>query len=262
MTIAGWDVGKLSVIVITKNEERNLPECLESVKWADEIVVVDSASADKTVEVARRFTNKVYIRPWDGFAAAKNFALLQCTSDWVLWLDADERVTDGLAREIQDVVRQGNTAAVAFEFPRKAYFLGRWIKHCGWYPGYVVRLFRRDLGSFREVKVHESLIVEGETSRLQNDLLHYTDPNLWHYFEKFNRYTSLAAEEMAGGGASFGLGQLIIRPSWIFIRMYVIKRGFLDGVEGFILCVLSSCYVFTKYAKFWELTVLKKRSTI
>lgn len=255
-------MGKLSVIVITKNEEKNLPDCLESVRWADEIVVVDSASTDKTVEIAQRFTSKVYIRPWDGFAAAKNFALQQCTSDWILWLDADERVTDGLADEIQGIVRQGDNHTAAFEFPRKAYFLGRWIKHCGWYPGYVVRLFKRGAGSFREVKVHESLIVDGTTSRLQHDLLHYTDPNLWHYFEKFNRYTTLAAEELAGGGARFSLGQLIVRPTWVFIRMYVIKRGFMDGVEGFILSVLSSCYVFTKYAKLWELTASKKRSTV
>lgn len=253
-------MGKLSAIVITRNEERNLADCLASICWVDEIVVVDSASEDKTVEIARRFAQKVYIRPWEGYAAAKNFALLQCTSDWVLWIDADERVTEELAGEIQAVVSKEDEDFVAFEFSRKAYFLGRWIKHCGWYPGYVMRLFRRSAGSFSDSKVHEYLKVEGNVGRLHHDLLHYTDPNLRHYFEKLNRYTTLAAEGLAEGGSGFTLAQLIVRPFWVFIRMYVIKRGFLDGMEGFILSVLSSCYVFTKYAKLWELTVRNRRS--
>ncbi len=253
-------VGKLSVIVITRNEERNLAECLSTAEWADEIVVVDSASEDKTVEIARRFTKKVYARPWEGYAAAKNFALKKCTGDWVLWIDADERLTKELVDEIQAKVSKEDEPLVAFEFPRKAYFLGRWIKHCGWYPGYVVRLFRRNAGLFSDSKVHEYLEVNGKVGRLQHDLLHYTDPNLWHYFEKFNRYTTLAAEGLADGGSRFRLSQLLVHPGWVFIRMYIIKRGFLDGVEGFILSVLSSCYVFTKYAKLWELTTRNRRS--
>ena len=255
-------MGKLSVIVITRNEERNLADCLETTNWADEIVVVDSASQDKTIEIAHRYTQKVYVRPWDGYAAAKNFALQQCTGDWVLWIDADERLTTELANEIQALVKKEDNSFAAFEFPRKAFFLGRWIKHCGWYPGYVVRLFRRSAGSFSNSKVHEYLQVEGNVGRLRNDLLHYTDPNLWHYFEKFNRYTTLAAEGLAEDGSSFSLTQVTIRPAWLFIRMYVIKRGFLDGLEGFILSVLSSCYVFTKYAKLWELTIRNKRSNV
>lgn len=255
-------MGKLSVIVITKNEERNLADCLKSTSWADETVVVDSASQDKTIEIAHQFTKKVYVRPWDGFAAAKNFALQQCTGDWVLWMDADERLTKELATEIQAIAQSEDSSFVAFEFPRKAFFLGRWIRHCGWYPGYVVRLFRRSEGSFSDSKVHEYLKIEGKVGRLRNDLLHYTDPNLWHYFEKFNRYTTLAAEGLAEGGSRFSLSQLIVRPVWVFIRMYVIKRGFLDGVEGFILSVLSGCYVFTKYAKLWELTIRNKRSKV
>lgn len=253
-------MGKLSVIVITRNEERNLADCLESAKWANEIVVVDSASQDKTVQIAHQFTQRVYVRPWDGFAAAKSFALQQCTGDWILWLDADERLTKELADEVQAVVEKEDISFAAYEFPRKAFFLGKWIKHCGWYPGYVTRLFRKSAGEFSENKVHEYLRIEGSVGRLRNDLMHYTDPNLWHYFEKFNRYTALAAEGLAEDGARFSLLQLIIRPSWVFIRMYVVKLGFLDGVEGFILSVLSSCYVFTKYAKLWELTVRSKRS--
>jgi len=255
-------LGKLSVIVITRNEERNLADCLKSTNGADEIVVVDSASQDKTTEIAHQFTQKVYVRPWDGYAAAKNFALQQCTGDWVLWIDADERLTKELANEIQEIVQMKVSPFIAYEFPRKAYFLGRWIRHSGWYPGYVVRLFQRSAGSFSDSRVHEFLQIEGKIGRLRSDLLHYTDPNLWHYFDKFNRYTSLAAEGLAESGSRFSLVQLIVRPVWVFIRMYVIKRGFLDGVEGFVLSVLSGCYVFTKYAKLWELTIRNKRSNV
>ena len=250
----------LSVLVITKNEEHNIVDCLESVKWADEIVVVDSGSDDKTVELARRYSQKVYVKPWEGYAASKNFALEQCMGDWILWLDADERVTGALGDEIQSILEQRVTDSVGFEVSRKAFFLGKWIRHCGWYPGYVLRLFRRGSGRWSDKKVHEHLELEGKTGKLKSDLLHYTDPNLWHYFDKFNRYTTLAAEELAGKGEPFQLSQLMVRPVWLFVRMYFLKSGFQDGVQGFILCALSSCYVFTKYAKLWELTGSKTRS--
>jgi glycosyltransferase involved in cell wall biosynthesis len=250
----------LSVIVITKNEEHNIVECLESVGWANEIVVVDCGSDDKTVEMARHYSQKVYIKPWEGYAESKNFALQQCTGDWIFWLDADERITKELGEEIQGLLTQAITGVVGFEVSRKAFFLGKWIKHCGWYPGHVLRLFRRGFGRWSEKKVHEHLEIEGRISRLKADLLHYTDPNLRHYFDKFNRYTTLAADELAANGERFHLSQLIVRPTWQFVRMYIIKMGFLDGLQGFILCILSSCYVFTKYAKLWELTISKPRS--
>jgi glycosyltransferase involved in cell wall biosynthesis len=252
----------LSAIIITKNEERNIRECLSSVRWVDEVVVVDGGSTDKTVEVAKDMGAKVFIRSWEGYGAAKIFALAQCSGNWILWLDADERVTKELAEEIQHLVRQEDSDYAGYEASRKAYFLGRWIKHCGWYPGFVIRLFRREAGKFTENKVHERLEVNGKVGRLRSDLLHYTDPNLFHYFEKFNRYTSLAAEELAQQGQKFGLTQLIVRPIWQFLKMYVVQRGFLDGFHGFILCVLSSSYVFTKYAKLWELSSDRKRSSI
>jgi glycosyltransferase involved in cell wall biosynthesis len=233
---------------------------LRSVEWANEIVVVDGGSTDKTVEIAAQFTPKVFQRAWDGYAASKNFALGHCTGDWILWLDADERVTSDLASEIQSVIVQGVEDFTGFEIPRKAFFLGKWIKHCGWYPGYVLRLFRRGSAKWSDSKVHEHLEIDGRTTRLKSDLLHYTDPNLWHYFDKFNRYTTLAAEQLAERGHKPSPGQLTMRPLWLFIKMYIVKRGFLDGIQGFILCVLSSCYVFTKYAKLWELSTSKSRS--
>ncbi len=253
-------MSSLSVIVITKNEERNIEDCLNSVCWTHEIVVVDGGSDDKTLELARKFTSKVFVKPWEGYGASKNFALEHCTGDWVLWLDADERVTDELGKEIQVVVSQQNTPLSVYEMARKAFFLGKWIKHCGWYPGYVPRLFKRGVGRFSENKVHERFEFDGAVGRLNSDLLHYTDPNLWHYLEKFNRYTTLAADEMMEKRTKFHLSQLIVRPVWVFIRMYVLKLGFLDGVQGLILCVLSSGYVFTKYAKLWELSTGTERS--
>ncbi len=241
----------ISALVITKNEAENIRECLTSLQWVDEIVVVDAESADGTAALAREFTDKIFIRRWEGFAAAKNFALSQCTGEWVLWIDADERVKPELRDEIIATLAD-NPAANGFELPRLANFLGKWIRRGGWYPGYVLRLFRREAGQFNDRQVHEGVEVEGKIGRLKNHLLHYTDRNLRHYFEKFNRYTSLAAEELHQQGKRFHLGDLLFRPVWFFLRMYVFKAGFLDGVQGFILASLSAAYVFVKYAKLWE----------
>ncbi|HOX86578.1 MAG TPA: glycosyltransferase family 2 protein [bacterium] len=242
----------LSVIVITYNEEKNIAACLESVAWADEIIVVDSKSPDRTVEIARQYTEHVYSTDFMGYAANKNFALAHASGDWVLWLDADERVTPELAQEIRHTLDQPS-AVHGYEISRKAFFLGRWIRHCGWYPGYVLRLFRRESGRFNDRKVHEGLELSGERRRLHNDLLHFTDMDLEHYFDKFNQYTSLAAEDLADKQRHARLWDLLLRPTFLFIKMYLFKRGFLDGVQGWMLCLLSSAYVAVKYAKLWEL---------
>lgn len=241
---------QLSVLVITRNEAHNIASCLQSVAWADEIVVVDAESDDETVAIARQFTPRVFVRPWAGFAAARQFALNQCRGDWVLWLDADERVPDALRAEIRQTLARPDRDA--YEIPRLAWFLGRWIRHGGWYPGYVLRLFRRQMGRFNQALVHEGVIVEGRTGRLRNHLLHYTDHTLQHYFNKFNHYTSLAAQQLAAQGVRFRLIDLLLRPPFMFCRMYLLRRGFLDGLQGFILAMLSACYVFVKYAKLWE----------
>jgi glycosyltransferase involved in cell wall biosynthesis len=245
-------LSSISVILIAKNEEHNIRECLSTAAWVDEIVIIDAGSADATVAEAKKFTDKVFVRPWEGYGAAKNFATSQATSDWILWIDADERVTVSLKDEIQKVVASEERSYAAFSTPRKANFLGRWILHCGWYPGRVTRLFRRGKGHFTESRVHERLEIDGPVGELSSDLLHYTDPSLTHYLEKFNKYTSLASEELMDEGRSFHISQITIRPLWTFFRMYFLKMGFLDGLAGFVLCVLSSCYVFAKYAKLWE----------
>jgi glycosyltransferase involved in cell wall biosynthesis len=241
----------ISALVITKNEAENIRDCLASLQWVDEIVVVDAESTDGTVAQAKAFTDKVFVRQWEGFSTTKNFALSQCTGEWVLWIDADERVTPELRDEIiATLASEPNPDG--YEMPRLANFLGRWIRHGGWYPGYVLRLFRREMAHFNEKQVHEGVQVEGKVNRLTQHLLHYTDHNLQHYFDKFNRYTSLAAEELHRQDKRFHLWDLLFRPFWFFLRMYVFKAGFLDGVQGFILASLSAAYVFTKYAKLWE----------
>ena len=241
----------LSVIVITRNEERNIVACLESVTWADEIIVVDAESKDATAALARKFTQKIFLEPWKSFSEAKDFAVSQSHHEWILWLDADERVTPELAAEIQSLLKILPTQA-AYSVARRAYFLGRWIKHSGWYPGRVPRLFRKDRASFSTAAVHEGLNVQGAVGELRHDLLHFTDPNLYHYLSKFNRYTTLASKESFDEGKRFRLIDVFVRPPWIFVKMYILRLGFLDGLPGLLLALLSSSYVFTKYAKLWE----------
>jgi len=248
----------LSVIVITHNEEKNIEVCLQSVVWAREIIVVDSQSTDRTVELAKTFTKKIFIKEWMGYAGAKNFALDNATFDWILWLDADERVTPELASEIKSIVHNNAYDYTGFEVARRAYFLGKWIKHCGWYPGYVVRLFKRVKVRFNDSRVHEKVDINGTIGRLKHDLLHYTDDTLYHYLEKFNMYTTLAAADMKQAGKRFSLYDIIVRPPFLFFKMYIIRRGFLDGMHGLVLAMLSASYVFVKYAKLRELETVNK----
>lgn len=241
----------VSVIVITRNEERNIEACLESARWAADIVVVDAESNDRTVEIARRYTKKIFVRPWMGFAAAKRFAVEQTDHDWILWLDADERVLPELRDEISTLLPT-NPGHAAFTVARRAYFLGKWMKHSGWYPGRVARLFHKQRAQFNSAAVHEGLECTGSLGQLQNDLVHLTDPNIHHYFSKYNRYTTLAANELWEKGKKGGLSDLLVRPAWIFVKMYILRLGFLDGMPGLLLAIFSSSYVFTKYAKLRE----------
>lgn len=247
----------LSAIVITKNEAKNIAECLKSLSFVDNIVVVDSESVDGTVNIAKQFTDKVFVTEWKGYSETKQYALERVSGEWVLWVDADERVTPELASEIRKLVKK-NLSFSGYRIPRKAYFLGKWIRHGGWYPGYVVRLFRRECGRFNSASVHEGLIVEGNIGTLKESLLHYTDDSIHHYFQKFNTYTSLAAKDLNKRNRGVSLSDLFFRPAHMFVKMYILKWGFLDGMEGFILSVFSACYVFAKYAKLWELKQKRK----
>lgn len=249
-------MSSLSVIVITKNEAENIAECLASAVWADELIVVDAQSKDDTVQIAGRFTDQIYVVPWQGFAANKTIGLNHAHSEWILWLDADERIPSELAEEMRALLLS-QPEENGFQISRKAFFLGRWIRHCGWYPGYVLRLFRRDQGRFSDRLVHEGVIVEGRCGRLRHSLEHYTDRDLEHYLAKFNHYTTLASRELVQKGRRSGIAAILLHPLHQFVKMYLLKRGFLDGVEGLMLCLLSANYVAAKYAKAWELSHCK-----
>lgn len=236
-------------MVITLNEQNNIEDCLKSLNFVDEIIVVDAGSEDRTVEIARNFTTKVYEPGWLGFVEAKEYGIERAEGEWILWIDADERVTEQLREQILKAIDEKRDCA-AFRIPRKSFFLGKWIKHCGWYPDYVVRLFKKGKAHFdKKDLVHETLTVDGKVGTLNYPILHYTYPTLKSYFDKFNKYTSLAAKEAKLKGEKFKLSSMVVHPLAIFFKMYIQKRGFLDGFEGFLLSELSAFYVFVKYVK-------------
>lgn len=242
---------RLSAAVITWNEEERLRACLESVAWADEIIVVDAESTDKTVQVAREFTDRIWVRPWPGFVAQKNFALDQAAGEWVLSLDADEQVTPDLRREIEVVLAQGGPCD-GYAIPRKNFFWGAWVRHGRLYPDYQRRLFRRGRGRFLERLVHESVEIQGTVGRFESPLLHHSYRNLDEFLQRSNRYSTLAAEEWIRRGVRVGPADLVFRPLGRFLSMYLLHLGFLDGWRGFLLAGLYAHYVFLRTAKVWE----------
>jgi glycosyltransferase involved in cell wall biosynthesis len=250
----------LSSIIIAKNEEINIRRCIESqLQCVDDIVViVDSNSTDKTLEIIKEYDQvKFEISDWKGYAGTKQYALTLVKNDWVLWIDSDEEITQELSDELNRF-KNSEPKVKAYSLARRAFFLGKWIKHSGWYPGRVVRLFNKNFAQFSNKEVHEFLEVDGDTGKLEKDINHYTDPNIFHYFEKFNKYTTLAANEFSASNKKGTLSDLLLRPTFLFIKMYLLRRGFLDGIHGFILAVFSSTYVFVKYLKLWEIQKLKK----
>ena len=244
----------ITSITIAKDEEQNIGRCIDSLKsCVDEIIVIiDSETKDNTVKIVKEKDVHFEICPWQGYSQTKQYAVSKASNNWILWIDADEALTPELCREISEL-KQKEFEFAAYSIPRKAYFLGKWIKHSGWYPGRVVRLFNKNNASFSDKDVHEHLIINGSTGLLNNDLEHWTDPSIEHYFKKFNRYTSLAANEMALKNKTVSIKDIILRPAFIFFKMYFLKLGFLDGLNGFILAIFSSVYVFTKYCKLKEI---------
>ncbi|MFC6443526.1 MULTISPECIES: glycosyltransferase family 2 protein [Paenalcaligenes] len=242
----------LSVIIITKNEQAHIAECIASVSFATEIIVLDSGSTDATCQIARELGAKVYhTTHWPGFGPQKNKALDLATQPWVLSLDADERVPASLAQEIQATLT--NPQADAYTVARKSSFGDRWIQHSGWWPDRLVRLFKRDQGRFKDVAVHESVVVQGVTADLQGYLLHYPYDSLETLITKTNQYSSAAAQQLHERGKRIGLLGIVAKAFWTFVRIYVIRRGFLDGKEGFILAGVAAAGSFFRYSKLWFL---------
>lgn len=243
----------LSVILITKNEEANLKDCLESVSFADEIIVVDSQSSDKTQEIARSFDAKLEITSdWPGFGPQKNRALNLATQDWVLSIDADERVTPELKQEILATMASAN-AADCYAIPRSSWYCGRFMKHSGWYPDYVDRLFKRGSAKFSDHLVHERLLPTGSSGKLKNHFLHYSYRDFSQVLKKVDVYSSAAAQQAFKQGKKGGLGEALIHGFWAFFRTYVLRRGFLDGKHGLALAISNAATSYYKYLKLWQL---------
>ena len=241
----------LSVIVITKNEAHNIGACLESVVWADEIIVVDSGSTDDTVAITRKFTPHVYQHDWPGFGAQKNRALGYASKDWILSLDADERVTPELHAQLIRVM--GSVKEDGFYLPRLSQFCGQFIKHSGWYPDYVLRLFKRGKGHFSDDLVHESIILQGLSGRLSSPLLHYSYMNDADVSRKVEQYASAAALQMFNKGKTVMGIDAPLRAGWAFLRTFCLQLGFLDGSAGFNIACMNARTTYLKYDKLREM---------
>ncbi len=250
---------KVSAVIIVYNEEKNLRECLETVQWADEIVVVDSHSQDRTVEIALQFTKKIFQKVYKGHIDKKRFAVAKATHDWVFSIDADERVTPELRGEIQGVLAHGGGEAVGYDMPRMTRHLGRWILHGEWYPDRVTRLFRRSRMRYEGTEPHDRVILQGKRGHLKGTLLHYNYRDFAHQIQTVQAYSDVAAKALFAEGRRAGFRNLCLRPPFKFVKCYIFKRGFLDGWPGFIIAATSAFYVLAKYVKLYELQRSQKR---
>lgn len=255
----------LSVIIITKNEAHNIGACLDSVAFADECIVVDSGSTDDTCDIARaRGARVVRTDDWPGFGPQKNRALDLATKTWILSIDADERVTPELASEIQAVIQNDVVSRqedpVGYRIARLSNFCGRWIRHSGWWPDHVLRLIRRGSGRFTDSIVHESIALEGKQGTLNGHFLHYPYKDMEALLAKVNQYSTAGAQAMHAKGRTTGIPGIIGHSVWTFIRIYVIRRGFLDGKEGFILAAVGAAGSFFRYSKLYFLNKNKTKT--
>jgi glycosyltransferase involved in cell wall biosynthesis len=239
---------KITATIITLDEERNIQRTIESLRCSDEILIVDSGSVDRTVELAQKLGARVIEAGWPGYAAQKNWAAEQATHDWILSLDADEALSEALEAEIWNLKKKGPQAD-AYTMPRLAKYLGRWIFHSGWYPDRKIRLYNRSKARWVGSFVHESVQVDGRIGHLDANILHFTCESLSEHMKTLERYTTLAAQELAASKAPVGRWQMLFDPPWTFFRTYFLKMGFLDGLEGLIIAYMASFYTFLKYAK-------------
>jgi len=238
----------LSVIIITRNEAANIRACIASVAWADEIVVVDSGSTDDTVGIAREMGALVYRHAdWPGFGPQKNRALSYATGEWVFSIDADERVTPELRAEIERAMLE--EGAAGYHCPRLSQFCGTFIRHCGWYPDYVLRLFKREAGRFSDSLVHESVLLTGNTARFKSPLLHYSYLTVADVERKVEHYSNAAAQQMLAAGKRASLMSAVLSAGWAFLRTYVLRLGALDGVAGWRIALMNARTTYLKYRK-------------
>jgi glycosyltransferase involved in cell wall biosynthesis len=244
---------KISATVIVRNEEANIAAVCETVSWADEIVVVDSDSTDRTMEIARRYTQRLFNRPFRGYKDKHEFADAQAAGDWIFWIDADERVTPELRAQLQGLrARDPASLPDGFRMARRTYYLGRWIRHGGWHPDYQMRFYRKAASSWDGVSPHETARVRGRVETLPGELLHYTKRTLGEHHQVLESYATLAADYFYRQGKQASASDLALRPLAAFLRTYLLKQGFRDGVQGLIIALFTAYGVFLKYAKTWE----------
>jgi glycosyltransferase involved in cell wall biosynthesis len=239
----------LSIIIVTKNESEHIARCLESISWADEIIVFDSGSTDNTVEICKTFTPHVYETDWPGFGPQKQRALNKASGDWVLSIDADEQITKELQAEILQAIHNPQNIHHGFEIPRLSSYCGKQIRHGGWWPDYVLRLFQKKQGEFSNSLVHERVILNGFISKLKNPILHDSYTSLEEVLDKTNNYSSLGAEMLFDKGKKSSLIQAIFRALWTFFRTYLINASFLDGEQGLMLAISNAEVTYYKYLK-------------
>ena len=244
----------ISVNVVAQNEQENIGRCLESVRWADEIVVIDGKSTDQTPQIARQYTDRVIMRKWDGAVQQNNFAVSAASHDWIFTIDADEQVSGELAESIQQL-RQCGMNCDAYRVPRRVFYMGRWIRYGGWYPDYKVRFFNRTKARWAGMDPHNKIQMDSGSAvgTLTGDLHHYTYQNVADHLKRVNKYTSIMANEMFQNNVRPTLWKMIGHPAWRFFRMYLLRGGLLDGRAGLAIATIGSFYVFLKYLKLWEL---------
>ena len=249
---------KISAVLIALDEERNIGAALESLAWADEVLVIDGGSRDNTIAECRTRGAKVIEHAFSNYVDQKNFALDEASHNWVLSLDADERVTNALTEEIQSMALSGFQAQ-GYRIPRVSYYLGRFVRSTAWYPDHQLRLFDRRQGRWQGQYVHESVRINAEAGKLRGEILHYSYDSISDHASRLNRYSGLAAEQMCDAGRRSSLFPALVFPPFVFLKNYVIKAGFTDGSVGFIVSVMNAYYVFLKYIKLWEMGNNRKR---
>jgi glycosyltransferase involved in cell wall biosynthesis len=244
----------IAAVVITKNEEENIADCLGTLGWVDEVIVVDAESTDRTVDIARGTAARVFVRPWPGYGPQKNFGIAQAGAEWILIVDADERVPKALQDEILAVVRRhSDSQAAGFEIPRRNYFYGKWIKGGGLYPDYQLRLFQKSAGRYDDVLLHENLRLEGSIRRLTEPLDHYSMPTVSHHLRKMTRYTSLGAREKLKRIRQVSPWTIATHHLGTILKTLLVRHGYRDGLHGIIVAMFAGLHTFVKYAKAWEL---------
>jgi len=247
----------ISAIIITYNEESNIEECLKSISWVDEIVIVDSGSTDNTEQICKKYTKSFYFQEWFGYGPQKQFALGLAKNQWILSIDADERVTPELRNDLENILKNEDTISGYF-IPRENYYLGKKIKYCGWYPDYTLRFAKRDKASFDNNLVHEKLLVDGSTAKLFTNMTHYPFKSIAQQLLKLNKYSTISADGMFNQNKSIPWIILFMKPIFTFFKIFILRFGFLDGWRGLIISLAASSSTYYKYLKLKERHLSKK----